>query len=95
MISEDNKSHSNCGSTVIQLLPLMSAVFLSENLHDNGTFLTPDALGGVLGLHVGIHPFLQNTRDVSLDHIGAVVSVGKRESRFISGIDKSALLCFL
>lgn len=74
---------------------LIIVVILSENSHDYGTLLTPDTLGGVLGLHVGVHAVLLNTRDVPLDHIGAVVSVGKRESRLISGTDKSVLQCFL
>lgn len=45
-----------------------------KHLHDNRTLLTPDALGGVLGLHVGGHAVLHGARDVLVDHIGTVVS---------------------
>lgn len=50
-----------------------------HHLHDNGTLLTPDALGGVLGLHVGGHAILHGARDVLLDHVGAVVPAGTQE----------------
>lgn len=44
-----------------------------HHLHDDRTLLTPDALGGVLGLHVGCHTVLHGAGDVPLDHVGAVV----------------------
>lgn len=52
-----------------------------RHLHDNGTLLTPDALGGVLGLHVGGHAILHGARDVPLDHVGAVVPAGVKKNR--------------
>lgn len=50
-----------------------------KHLHDDRTLLTPDALGGVLGLHVGGHAVLHGARDVLVDHVGTVVSAGTKE----------------
>lgn len=53
-------------------------LFCLKHVHDNRTLLTPDALGGVLGLHIGRHAILHGACDVLLDHIGTVVSAGNR-----------------
>lgn len=57
-------------------LGCVSRVSNVHHLHDDGTLLTPDALGGVLGLHVGGHAILHGARDVLLDHEGTVVPAG-------------------
>lgn len=51
-------------------------LFCVNNSHDNWALLSPDALGGVLSLHIGRHSVLHGACDVLLDHIGTVVSVG-------------------
>lgn len=62
-------------------LGCVTSVSNVRHLHDNGTLLTPDALGGVLGLHVGGHAILHGARDVPLDHVGAVVPGKQRGHR--------------
>lgn len=52
-----------------------------HHLHDNGTLLAPDALGGVLGFHIGGHAVLHGARDVPLDHVGAVVPAGEEKQK--------------
>lgn len=51
--------------------------------HDNGTLLTPDALGGVFCLHVGGYPVLHGARDVLLHHICTMVPEGTGELKIL------------
>lgn len=62
-------------------LSCVATVSNVHHLHDDGTLLTPDALGGVLGLHVGGHAILHGARDVPLHHVGAVVPAGGEEQK--------------
>lgn len=63
----------------LQLLRCISLISAQRNSHDNGTFLSPDALGGVLRLHVSGDAVLQGACDVLLDNVGTVVSGGTGE----------------
>lgn len=49
------------------------------DIHDYRAFLTPDALGGVFGLHIGLHSILEDAGDVLLNHVSTVVSAGIKE----------------
>lgn len=54
-------------------------LFSLKYSHDNGAFLTPDALGGVFCLHIGGHAILHDARDVLLDHVCTVIPAGTEE----------------
>ena len=45
------------------------------DLHNDRTLLSPDALGGVLRLHICGHAVLHAACDVLLDHVRTMVSV--------------------
>lgn len=46
-----------------------------RSVHDHRTLLPPDALGGVFSFHKRSGTVLHDTRDVFVDHIGAMVFV--------------------
>ena len=61
---------------------------MSSHSHNHRTLLSPDALGGVLRLHVGGHSVLHGAGDVPLDHVRTVISGGNTRS-------KCTVICYI